>query len=158
MKIADKIRILRKKEGLSQPELGNKISNGKKDSVSCQAVSDWETEKTRPNTEKIIQLAKIFNVSTDYLLNDELEVYNSLVSLPEVIKEESIPDEVNNTSISDKENNYYHQAPYDFKFEFRARGPAIKMPFYIKFALKIPLIIFIISDILILYNMGKGGW
>lgn len=158
MKLAEKIRILRKKEGLSQEDLGNKISNGKKDYVSRQAVSDWETEKTRPNTEKIIQLAKIFNVSTDYLLNDELEVYNSPVSLPEVIKEESIPDEVNNTSISDKENNYYHQAPYDFKFEFRARGPAIKMPFYIKFALKIPLIIFIISDILILYNMGKGGW
>ena len=67
MILADKIIRLRKKNGWSQEELANKID------VSRQAVSKWESALTIPDLQKILQLAEIFGVTTDYLLKDEIE-------------------------------------------------------------------------------------
>lgn len=67
MKLNEKIIKLRKEKGLSQEELGNAIN------VSRQAVSKWESETTKPDIAKLKELAKFFNVSYEYLLNDELE-------------------------------------------------------------------------------------
>ncbi len=64
MKFNEKLIELRKKSGLSQEELGYKLN------VSRQTVSKWELGQTTPELEKIIQLSKIFNVSTDELIND----------------------------------------------------------------------------------------
>ncbi len=67
MNIGHKISLCRKKSGISQEVLANKLK------ISRQAVSRWETGEAVPDTEKIIQLSRIFNVSTDYLLLDEIE-------------------------------------------------------------------------------------
>lgn len=67
MKIGEKIALCRKQAGLSQEELANSLN------VSRQAVSRWETEAATPETEKVIQLSRMFGVSTDYLLLDERE-------------------------------------------------------------------------------------
>lgn len=67
MILADKIIKLRKKNGWSQEELADKMH------VSRQAVSKWEAAQTTPDLEKILGLAKLFGVTTDYLLKDELE-------------------------------------------------------------------------------------
>lgn len=67
MILADKIIALRKKSGWSQEELAEKMN------VSRQSVSKWEGAQSVPDLEKILQLAKIFDVSTDFLLKDELE-------------------------------------------------------------------------------------
>lgn len=67
MILADKIIYLRKKAGLSQEELADKMS------VSRQAVSKWESAQSVPDIGKILQLSRIFDVSTDYLLKDEIE-------------------------------------------------------------------------------------
>ena len=67
MILADKIIILRKKNGLSQEELAEKLG------VSRQAVSKWEGAQTIPDLERILQMAKLFGVTTDYLLKDEIE-------------------------------------------------------------------------------------
>lgn len=67
MKIGDKIALCRKKAGLSQEELANRLA------LSRQAVSRWETSAAVPDTEKVVQLSRIFQVSTDYLLLDEIE-------------------------------------------------------------------------------------
>lgn len=67
MILADKIIALRKKNGWSQEELAEKVN------VSRQSVSKWEGAQSVPDLEKILQLANIFGVSTDYLLKDELE-------------------------------------------------------------------------------------
>lgn len=67
MILADKIIRLRKKNGLSQEELAEKMN------VSRQAVSKWESAQTIPDIGKILQLADLFGVTTDYLLKDELE-------------------------------------------------------------------------------------
>lgn len=67
MVLADKIINLRKKNGLSQEELAEQIG------VSRQAVSKWEGMQSIPDLDKLIALSRFFGVSTDYLLNDELE-------------------------------------------------------------------------------------
>lgn len=67
MIFADKIIKLRKKNGWSQEELANKLG------VSRQAVSKWEAAQTVPDLNRILELASLFSVTTDYLLKDEIE-------------------------------------------------------------------------------------
>lgn len=72
MIFADKLIQLRKKNGLSQEELADKVG------VSRQAVSKWESAQSIPDIDKIIVLSGLFGVSTDYLLKDELEAEDSI--------------------------------------------------------------------------------
>jgi transcriptional regulator with XRE-family HTH domain len=67
MNISEKIVLCRKALGISQEELAAMLN------ISRQAVSRWETGAAMPDTEKIIQLSRVFAVSTDYLLLDEVE-------------------------------------------------------------------------------------
>lgn len=67
MILADKIIRLRKKNGWSQEELADRMN------VSRQAVSKWESAQTIPDLEKVLQLGRLFGVTTDYLLKDEIE-------------------------------------------------------------------------------------
>jgi transcriptional regulator with XRE-family HTH domain len=73
--LGEKIHQLRKGKGLSQEELASRLT------VSRQAVSKWELNESVPDTENVVQLSKIFGVSTDYLLNDE---YESDMDIPAV--------------------------------------------------------------------------
>lgn len=68
MILSEKITELRKKSGLSQEALGEKLG------VSRQAVSKWELAQAVPELNKVIEMAKVFGVSTDLLLKDELEL------------------------------------------------------------------------------------
>lgn len=67
MKLNEKILSLRKKLGLSQEELAEKLN------VSRQAVSRWEVGSAQPDASNVLQLSKLFGVTADYLLNDEYE-------------------------------------------------------------------------------------
>lgn len=64
MKLNEKIFQCRKRCGLSQEELAERIG------VSRQAVSKWELGTALPELDKLKLLAKTFVVSTDYLLDD----------------------------------------------------------------------------------------
>lgn len=68
MILADKIIDLRKKAGCSQEELAQQLG------VSRQSVSKWEGAQSIPDIDKILQMSRIFGVSTDYLLKDEIEL------------------------------------------------------------------------------------
>lgn len=67
MIFADKLIQLRKKAGWSQEELASQMN------VSRQSVSKWEGAQSVPDLDKIVRLSKLFGVSTDYLLKDEIE-------------------------------------------------------------------------------------
>ena len=67
MILADKIIDLRKKNGWSQEELADKLN------VSRQAVSKWESAQSMPDLQRILQMAQLFGVTTDYLLKDDME-------------------------------------------------------------------------------------
>ena len=66
MIFADKLITLRKKAGWSQEELAEKLN------VTRQSVSKWEGAQSVPDIDKILQLSRLFGVTTDYLLKDEL--------------------------------------------------------------------------------------
>ncbi|MCR5477039.1 MAG: helix-turn-helix domain-containing protein [Lachnospiraceae bacterium] len=66
MILADKIINERKKNGWSQEELADLLD------VSRQSVSKWEGAQSVPDLQKILKMAEIFGVTTDYLLKDEL--------------------------------------------------------------------------------------
>lgn len=65
MTFGEKIQKLRKEAGLSQEEFSYQLG------VSRQAVSKWERDNGYPETEKIVRMSRLFNVSLDYLLNDD---------------------------------------------------------------------------------------
>ena len=67
MKLSDKIIHLRKSKGWSQETLAEKLN------VSRQAISRWEGATAQPDAANIVQLSKLFGVTTDYLLNDAYE-------------------------------------------------------------------------------------
>ena len=64
MTVGEKIQYYRKKIGLSQEELGQKML------VSRQTVSLWEMDKTLPTVDNLIRLKEIFSVSIDDILNE----------------------------------------------------------------------------------------
>ena len=72
MKLSDKIIQLRKTNGWSQEDLAERLN------VSRQAISRWEGATALPDVSNILQLSKLFGVTTDYLLNDEYESDNDL--------------------------------------------------------------------------------
>ena len=65
MKLNEKIFENRKKLGLSQEDLANKLD------VSRQTVSKWEVGSSTPELEKIVKLSELFNVSVDYLVKEQ---------------------------------------------------------------------------------------
>ena len=68
MKFGDKLSILRKKEGLSQEELGEKLG------VTRQTVSKWELGQSKPDTDKLMELSKLLNVDFNTLVDDNVEL------------------------------------------------------------------------------------
>lgn len=65
MTIGKRIAKCRKEKNYSQEYIAELLD------VSRQAVSKWETDQTEPDTGNLIKLAKVFNVSVEYLANGE---------------------------------------------------------------------------------------
>ncbi len=65
MNLANRIYECRKKTGLSQQELADRLN------VSRQAVSKWETGESAPEAAKLLELSRVFSVTVDYLLSDD---------------------------------------------------------------------------------------
>lgn len=61
--IGQRIKSLRLKYNMTGNELGARLN------VTRNAVSQWETDKRIPTSQMLSELAKLFNVSTDYLIN-----------------------------------------------------------------------------------------
>lgn len=75
MKLQDKIIEHRKANGWSQEDFADKLN------VSRQAISRWENGTALPDLQNILQISKLFHVTTDYLLNDD---YGSDSDIPAV--------------------------------------------------------------------------
>lgn len=61
--IADKIRYLRDKAGLTQTALAKRLG------ISRSAVNSWEMSLSSPSVANVIEMTQIFHVSADYLLD-----------------------------------------------------------------------------------------
>ena len=61
------IAALRKANGMTQKDLAERLN------VSDKTVSRWERDGTMPETDKVVALADLFGVTTDYLLRQQAE-------------------------------------------------------------------------------------
>ncbi len=66
--IANKLVNLRKSFGLSQEDLAEKLG------ISRQAISKWECAESAPDMDNLMALAKLYDISVDELLNEEVEI------------------------------------------------------------------------------------
>ena len=62
MDIGKRISDLRKKQGMTQEQLAEKLG------TTRQAVSKWEADKSFPDIDYVVRMGDIFQVSMDYLL------------------------------------------------------------------------------------------
>ena len=67
MEIGKKIMELRKKNGLSQEQLADKVG------VARQTISKWELGETSPDLKQAKELSKIFNISLDELVDNDIK-------------------------------------------------------------------------------------
>ena len=81
MEFFDKLIQLRKERNWSQEDLAEKLN------VSRQAISRWENGTAYPDAQNILQISKSFNITTDYLLNDDYEKDEDIPVVKTVIKE-----------------------------------------------------------------------
>lgn len=96
MIFADKLIQLRKKNGWSQEELAEQMD------VTRQSVSKWEGAQSIPDYEKMIRLSNLLGVSIDYLLKDEIEEEEFLISAKEESSLRRVSMEEANTFLSIK--------------------------------------------------------
>ncbi len=85
IKIADRLVELRKRNGLSQEQLADKLG------LSRQAVSKWERAEASPDTDNLICLAKIYNVSLDDLLDTDQSIEEIAQETKEKEEEKQTP-------------------------------------------------------------------
>lgn len=82
MTFGEKLKEARQKAGLSQEELSKRMC------VSRSAVAKWETDKGLPDVDNLKAIAKLLDVSVDYLLDDESVLDLSVVREPIDLKGE----------------------------------------------------------------------
>ncbi len=73
--LSERIRSLRIANSISQVELAGRLG------VTKQSVSNWENDNIQPSIDMLIKLAKVFSVSTDYLLGLDDRKYIEVTGL-----------------------------------------------------------------------------
>ena len=67
MSLGERLYELRKKKGLSQEEVAEKLN------VTRQSVSKWETDESKPDFDKIVPICELYEISTNELLSGTQE-------------------------------------------------------------------------------------
>lgn len=76
MSLGNKLAEARRAKNLTQEQLAEKLE------VTRQAVSRWESDAAYPETDKIVRMAQILEVSCDYLLQDGVDEKGQPVTSP----------------------------------------------------------------------------
>ena len=85
MTFGKKLQWQRKKNGMSQETLAAELD------VSRQAISKWEQDGALPDAVNIIRIARLFGVTTDYLLLDEIDEEGVLSAVQPEPQSEPLP-------------------------------------------------------------------
>lgn len=96
--IANRLAARRRNAGLSQEALADKIG------VSRQAVSKWERSESSPDTDNLIALAALYNVSLDELLYSDV-AKDCTPDVSEEVEAEVIEEEATNNSQAHADGN-----------------------------------------------------
>lgn len=108
MSLGEKLRECRKMVNLTQEELAEKLC------VSRQAITKWESDKGIPDIVNIKNIAKLFDVSIDYLLDDG-----------EIISDFVLKESIN---INDYKNKGKYKSKYDLAVRDKYKNAIIIYP------------------------------
>ena len=81
MTFGQTIKSLRREANMTQENLAELLS------ISPQAISRWENGTALPDAQNVLQISKLFGVTTDYLLNDDYESDRDIPAVQTVTKE-----------------------------------------------------------------------
>lgn len=96
MTLGDKISVLRRQHGWSQEALAEKLN------ISRQSISKWESNASVPDLDKIIRLSEIFQISTDYLLKEDVsEMTMNYISNHEIMDHDQTLPVISQTEVHD---------------------------------------------------------
>ena len=84
MDLGNKISKIRKDNNLTQEDFAEKLD------VSRQAISRWENGTALPDAQNILQISKLFNVTADYLLNDDYKGETDISAVEESAEEAEV--------------------------------------------------------------------
>ncbi|TPR39897.1 XRE family transcriptional regulator [Apilactobacillus micheneri] len=134
MKLGKQLKKIRKQNGLTQEELAERIYS------SYQSVSNWERDKSSPNIETLIIIAKEFNISIDDLLalDKSNSQYDDIIieAFLKILKDDKEPtlktlveySSLNNNQVHSKFNNdkdliyfIFHEVDNQIKKEIYAK-------------------------------------
>ena len=79
-RLAEKLRLIRLAFGLSQTEMLKRL--GVEDLITYHRISDYELGKNEPTLTILLQYARAAQVSTDVLIDDELDLPAKLPAKP----------------------------------------------------------------------------
>jgi len=82
LQIADRIRYLREKNGMTQTDLAKRLG------ISRSAVNSWEMSLSAPSIANIVEMMQIFHVTADYLLSTSERILVDITDLSD--KEKTI--------------------------------------------------------------------
>lgn len=80
MIIAERIKNLRRVKGISEEQLADEMG------VTCQSIEEWESGKSIPDIEMLIDLSDYFDVTTDYLLKGVEPITNTKMMSEKVLR------------------------------------------------------------------------
>ena len=97
----ERIKQLRLEYGLCQVELANKLC------VSKQSVSNWENDNIQPSIDMLLKLAKLFSVSTDFLLGQDSRTFIEVTGLSriQISHIQQIIDDIRSAQKNSTQNN-----------------------------------------------------
>lgn len=142
MKLEEKILALRKKRGLSQEGLAKRLK------VTRQAVYKWEAGISRPELDKILSIAQLFNVSSDVLLNDKLSLDIDNISQEDKEEQNDDSDEENESNNEDDNTNIINES----------NGTSKRKLVIVAMASVIALAIIILVSVIIANNINNNPY
>jgi transcriptional regulator with XRE-family HTH domain len=169
IEIANRLFELRKQKNLSQEELAEKIG------VSRQAVSKWERAKSSPDTNNLIELARLYEISLDELLFTTEPVPRE----KEEDKKEYVSIGFNGIHVKEKDGSEVHiglkgihvknknnpdfadeiEKSWDEAWGCRWGGSKDNMKKHLLYTLPAPLIVATVYLIMgFIYNLWHPGW
>lgn len=100
--LSEKLYALRKKSGLSQEQLAEKLH------VSRQAISKWESGVSVPESEKLVVISEFFQVSLDYLMKEDIsQEIPQITSEKALHMKEPLANPTDNTPVAHKPNTVF---------------------------------------------------
>ena len=81
MGLAERLKENRERLGLSQGDVAEKLN------IIRQSISRWETGKGAPDLDNLVLLSKLYQVSTDELLKESIDVKDTIIKNSRLLEE-----------------------------------------------------------------------